>query len=176
MTSYVSIRAVAAHQNPYVHGDWKNIGRTKYNPVNFIAAALQINEGSHAPDWSAGPQWAIFDSEAVKRERIRITENSVDPQYFFKADTIEELAEKINTNPWMSHKIDPKVLAETVRTYNTYVDKGEARAPVQDREGPLLRGRDVGDAPRLLLRPARHERLRSPRLGRQRHRRALRRR
>lgn len=112
-------------KNPYVHGDWKNIGRTKYNPVNFIAAALQINEGSHAPDWSAGPQWAIFDSEAVKRERIRITENSVDPQYFFKADTIEELAEKINTNPWMSHKIDPKVLAETVRTYNTYVDKGE---------------------------------------------------
>ena len=86
-------------KNPYVQGDYRNIARTKYNPINFIAAALQINEGSHAPDWSAGPQWAIFDSEAVKRERMRITENSVDPQYFFKADTIEELAEKINTNP-----------------------------------------------------------------------------
>lgn len=96
-----------------------------YNPVNFIAAALQINEGSHAPDWSAGPQWAIFDSETIKRERIRVNEKSVDPQYFFKADSIEELAEKINTNPWMSHKMDPKVLAETVRNYNRYVDEGK---------------------------------------------------
>lgn len=111
--------------NPYVHGDYRNIARTKYNPINFIAAALQLNEGSHAPDWSAGPQWAIFDSEAVKRERIRITESSVDPQYFFKADTIEELAEKINTNPWMSHKMDPKVLAETVARYNGFVDAGK---------------------------------------------------
>ncbi len=112
-------------KNPYVQGDYRNIARTKYNPINFIAAALQINEGSHAPDWSAGPQWAIFDSEAVKRERIRITENSVDPQYFFKADTIEELAEKINTNPWMSHKMDPKALAETVARYNGFVDAGK---------------------------------------------------
>ena len=112
-------------KNPYVQGDYRNIARTKYNPINFIAAALQINEGSHAPDWSAGPQWAIFDSEAVKRERMRITENSVDPQYFFKADTIEELAEKINTNPWMSHKMDPKALAETVARYNGFVDAGK---------------------------------------------------
>ena len=86
-------------KNPYVQGNWRNIDRTKYNPINFIAAALQINEGSHAPDWSAGPQWAIFDSEAIKRERMHTDEKSVDPEYFFKADTIEELAEKINTNP-----------------------------------------------------------------------------
>lgn len=112
-------------KNPYAQGDYRNIARTKYNPINFIAASLQINEGSLAPDWSAGPQWAIFDSEAVKRERMRITENSVDPQYFFKADTIEELAEKINTNPWMSHKMDPKALAETVARYNGFVDAGK---------------------------------------------------
>ena len=112
-------------ENPYVQGDYKNIARTKYNPINFIAAALQINEGSHAPDWSAGPQWAIFDSEAVKRERMHTDEKSVDPQYFFKADSIEELAEKINTNPWMSHKMDPKALAETVAKYNSYVDQGK---------------------------------------------------
>ncbi len=112
-------------KDPYIQGNWKNIDRTKYNPINFIAAALQINEGSHAPDWSAGPQWAIFDSEAVKRERMHTDEKSVDPEYFFKADTIEELAEKINTNPWMSHKMDPKVLAETVKTYNSYVDQGK---------------------------------------------------
>ena len=112
-------------ENPYVQGNWRNISRTKYNPINFIAAALQINEGSHAPDWSSGPQWAIFDSEAVKREHMRISEKTVDPQYFFEADSIEALAEKINTNPWMSHKIDPKALAETVKTYNSYVDQGK---------------------------------------------------
>ncbi len=110
-------------ENPYVQGNWRNIDRTKYNPINFIAAALQINEGSHAPDWSSGPQWAIFDDEGRKRERIRISDETVDPEYFFKADTIEELAEKINSNKYMTHKIDPKVLAETVKTYNTYVDQ-----------------------------------------------------
>lgn len=110
---------------PYVQGDWRNIDRTKYNPINFIAAALAINEGSHAPDWSAGPQWAIFDSEALKRERIHTGEKYVDPEYFFSADTIEELAAKINTNPYMSHKMDPKALAETVAKYNSYVDQGK---------------------------------------------------
>ena len=55
---------------------------------------------------------------------IRTDEKSVDPEYFFKADTIEELAEKINTNPYMSHKMDPKILAETVAKYNSYVDAG----------------------------------------------------
>ncbi len=109
---------------PYEQGNWRNCLRTKYNPLNFIPASLQMNEGSHAPDWSSGPSWAIFDSEAIKRERIRVTEQSVDPQYFFVADTIEELAEKINTNPWMSYKMDPKVLAETVKKYNSYVDQG----------------------------------------------------
>lgn len=121
-------------KDPYIQGNWRNIDRTKYNPINFIAAALQINEGSHAPDWSAGPQWAIFDSEAVKRERMHTDEKSVDPEYFFKADTIEELAEKINTNPWMSHKMDPKVLAETVKTYNSYVDQG--KDPDFDKPAP----------------------------------------
>ena len=110
---------------PYVQGDWRNVERTKYNPINFIAAALAINEGSHAPDWSAGPQWAVFDSEALKRERIRTGEKYVDPEYFFEADTIEELAAKINTNPYMSHKMDPKVLVETVARYNAFVEKGK---------------------------------------------------
>jgi succinate dehydrogenase/fumarate reductase flavoprotein subunit len=111
--------------NPYVQGNWRNIERTRYNPINFIPAALQINEGSHAPDWSSGPSWAIFDSEAVKRERMHTDEQNVDPQYFFQADTLEELAKKINTNPWMSHKMDGKQLAETVKRYNSFVDQGK---------------------------------------------------
>lgn len=112
--------------NPYVQGDYNNYKRTPFNPINFIPAALAINEGSsESNNWSSGPQWAIFDSDGVKRERMHISDTSVDPQYFFKADTIEELAAKINTNPWMKHKIDPKALAATVDRYNSFVDKGE---------------------------------------------------
>ncbi len=55
---------------------------------------------------------------------MRISEQSVDPLYFFQADTIEELANKINQNPWMKHKMDGKALAETIAKYNTYVDNG----------------------------------------------------
>lgn len=111
--------------NPYVQGNYKNVARNPYRPNDFLAAALQINEGSKAPDWSAGPQWAIFDAEAVRRERMHTDSKSVDPQFFFKADTIEELAEKINTNPHQSYKMDPKVLAQTVARYNEFVAKGE---------------------------------------------------
>ncbi len=58
----------------------------------------------------------------------------MDPEYFFQADTIEELAEKINSNKYMTHKIDPKVLAETVKTYNTYVD--QKKDPDFDKPAP----------------------------------------
>ena len=104
-------------KNPYVQGNWRNIDRTKYNPINFIAAALQINEGSHAPDWSAGPQWAIFDSEAIKRERIRTDEKSVDPEYFFKADTIEELCKQVN--------LPEKNVVKEVKAYNDALAAGK---------------------------------------------------
>ncbi len=113
-------------KNPYVQGDYRNYLRTKYNPLNFIPAALALNEGSTLEnDFDAGPQWAIFDSEGARREKMHINDTTVDPKYCFKADTIEELAQKINSNPWMTHKIDPKQLAETVKRYNEFVDKGE---------------------------------------------------
>ncbi len=111
--------------NPYVHGDWHNVKRTPYHPTNFINAALALNEGSTAPDYSAGPQWAILDSEGIKRERMRTDDKHVDPQFFFKADTLEELVKLINTNPYQKHKMDPKVLVESVKRYNRFVDEGK---------------------------------------------------
>jgi hypothetical protein len=51
--------------DPYVPGDWRNPRRIKYDPQNFLDAALAPNEGSEPPDYAAGPVWAIFDSEAV---------------------------------------------------------------------------------------------------------------
>lgn len=110
---------------PYVHGDWRNTTRITYRPRNYIDAALAMNEGSVAPDFSAGPQWAIFDAAALKRERMRIKPDSCDPELFFEAATLEELAAKINTSPWQKHKMDGKVLAETVARYNTFVKNGK---------------------------------------------------
>ncbi len=109
---------------PYVQGDWRNTVRTTFKPENYIDAALAINEGSTAPDFASGPQWAIFDEAAVKREKIRFSPVTGDPECFFKADTIEALAEKINTSPWQKFKMDPKVLAATVERYNGFVEKG----------------------------------------------------
>lgn len=110
---------------PYVHGDWRNTTRIEYKPRNYIDAALALNEGSTAPDFSAGPQWAIFDAAAMKREHMRVKDDTCDPNLFFKADTIEELALKINTSTWQKYKMDPKVLGETVARYNGFVEKGK---------------------------------------------------
>ena len=91
--------------------------------VNHSVRAL--NEGSAEPDFSAGPQWAIFDAKALERENITLTPGICDPELFFEADTLEALAAKINTSPWQKWKMDGKVLAESVARYNTFVKAGK---------------------------------------------------
>ena len=51
-------------------GDWRNATKIKYAPMNYVDAAMAINEGSTAPDFAPGPQWAIFDAEAVKTGKV----------------------------------------------------------------------------------------------------------
>ncbi len=108
----------------YVHGDWRNPQKIEYKPENYPDAALAMNEGSTAPDFSPGPQWAIFDSEAVKRERWTINEQSVNPQYFFSAPTLAELAAKISANPFQKVKMPAANLEATVAAYNKAVEAG----------------------------------------------------
>lgn len=71
----------------------------------------------------AGPQWAIFDSAAIKREQWKIDENSGEEGYFFKADTLDELQEKLTQNPYQKFKLPKGRLAETVARYNAFVEK-----------------------------------------------------
>jgi len=106
----------------YVIGDWRNIAKVTYTPNNYLDAALALNEGSVPPDYAAGPQWAIFDADAVERLQWDLTPSwAVDPNLFFKADTLEELAQKINTCSYQKYRMSGAILKETVERYNSFV-------------------------------------------------------
>ena len=109
----------------YVHGDWRNPLKINYTTSQYFDAALTVNEGSAPPFFSSGPQWAIFDSDTIERCEIDVTRSDLaDPNYFFSADTLSELATKITTCPWSTYRMEGSILEETVRRYNTFVDSG----------------------------------------------------
>ena len=108
----------------YVAGDWRNIKKVAFAPANYIDAALAINEGSAPPDYSSGPQWAILDADGVARQKWDLTKAwSYDPNLFFFADTLHELADKINTCSYQKYKMSGQILKETVDRYNSFVGK-----------------------------------------------------
>jgi hypothetical protein len=109
----------------YIQGDWRNWKKRPYAPDNYIDAALAWNEGSQAPDFGAGPTWAIFDAEAVKREKWDINPPFTDPKFFFSASTLSELAGKIKQNPFTKVDMPAKNLEATVARWNSFVDSGK---------------------------------------------------
>ena len=79
--------------DPYTPNDYRNNENIHYHPsnYNFFNAAVAMNEYSEPPEYSAGPIWAIFDSEAVKRNKWNVEPPYVDPDgYFFSASTLAE--------------------------------------------------------------------------------------
>ncbi len=108
--------------------DWRNCRkewvREMYNYDHGLDAALAINEGSQPPHYYSGPLWAVFDQDAVERTGWELRYPYVaDNGYFFQADTIEELAEKIEAGNEFQ-RVPLKYLAETVATWNSYADAG----------------------------------------------------
>jgi hypothetical protein len=72
-----------------------------------------------------GPIWAIFDADAVEREKWQPVPPNVDVAagFFFSADNLPDLAGKIV----MKHQrvpMPPDALAATVARYNGFVDAG----------------------------------------------------
>ncbi len=110
--------------DPYVQGDWRNAKRITYRPQNFLDAALAPNEGSQAPDFAAGPIWAIFDADAVRREQWNVSPPATDPLYFFNASTLPELAAQIRKNPFSRADMPANNLEATVARYNQIVEFG----------------------------------------------------
>ncbi|MGH7032279.1 MAG: FAD-dependent oxidoreductase [Stellaceae bacterium] len=107
---------------PYVHGHWLNAKNIKYDPNNWLNAAMAgIGDAQNG----GGPIWAIFDADAAKREKWDPRAPYVDTAegFFFEAPTIEELARKIQ----MKHQrvpMPPEALSATVSLYNNFVVDG----------------------------------------------------
>jgi succinate dehydrogenase/fumarate reductase flavoprotein subunit len=107
---------------PYVHGSYLNAKNVQYKPNNFINAALAgIGDGKNG----GGPIWAIFDADAVARQRWNPNPPNVDVEagFFFKADSIRELAAKI-VMKYQRVPMPPENLEATVTRYNSFVDAG----------------------------------------------------
>ena len=113
--------------------DWQDLilvnqtGRRFWNEVDarydFFAAAMAWNGDENKLN-GGGPIWAIFDQDAVEREEWDPRPPNVDPDYFFQADTLAELAAAIK-NPYQTLSMSGATLEETVARYNSFVDLGE---------------------------------------------------
>jgi hypothetical protein len=123
--------------------DWRNAEaewvREMYNYDGGLDAALAINEGSEPPDYHSGPIWAIFDQDAIERAEWDLRYPYVaDNGYYFTADTIAELAAKIEAGHEFQ-RVPLKYLGATVDTWNRYVGDGEDPEFAREREAPMHR-------------------------------------
>ena len=108
--------------DPYVQGSWLNAKNLKWNPNNFLNAALAgIDDGHNG----GGPIWAIFDSDAIVREEWTVRPPHVDiaAGFFFTANRLSDLAEKI-VMKYQRVPMPPANLEETVARYNSFVHSG----------------------------------------------------
>jgi len=107
---------------PYVPHDWRNGKNLKFNPNGFLDAALAgIGDGHNG----GGPIWAIFDADAVARQKWDPKPPYVDYDhgFCFTGNTIEELAKKIAMK-YQRMPMPPEALAATIARYNSFVDSG----------------------------------------------------
>ena len=110
--------------NPYIPGSYLNAKNIKYEPSNFINAAMAgIGDGHNG----GGPIWAIFDADAVARENWvpKPPYRRYGRRVFLRARrAITELAAKIHMK-YQRVPMPPEKLAATVARYNSFVDAGE---------------------------------------------------
>jgi succinate dehydrogenase/fumarate reductase flavoprotein subunit len=109
--------------DPYTQGSWRNVKSVKFNPRNFLNAALAgIDDGHNG----GGPIWAIFDADAVAREKWNPSPPNVDGAngFFFQADTIADLARAIKMK-YQRVAMAPEALEAAVARFNGFVDAGK---------------------------------------------------
>jgi hypothetical protein len=109
----------------YVPHSWRNAARTQFSPANYISAALAGVPGEAVN--GGGPIWAIFDADAVVREKWTAEPPYVDTAagFFFSAGSLEELAARVAGNKYQNKPIPSAALQNTVTRYNGFVDSGK---------------------------------------------------
>jgi hypothetical protein len=127
----------------HVPYDWRNCRadwvRQSYTYDHGLDAALAMNEGSEPPHYYSGPLWAIFDQDAVDRTGWELRFPYVaDNGYYFSADSIEELAARIEAGHAFQ-RVPLSRLAETVQTWNRYVDQSEDPDFERHEDAPMNR-------------------------------------
>ena len=103
-------------------------GSEYQNFFNKAASSVFIDaDGDGNAECYGGPVWAIVDDAAAKRNDWVMEQGVLDFDggYAFKADTIEELAQKVVNKYYENIKMDPKILADTVNRYNSFVAAGK---------------------------------------------------
>ena len=108
---------------PYFPDSPKNAKNVKFNPSNWIPAAMAgIGDGKNG----GGPIWAIFDADAVAREKWTPAPPWVDVKngFFFSADSLGALASKIQMK-YQRVPMPPANLEASVARYNSFVDAGK---------------------------------------------------
>jgi succinate dehydrogenase/fumarate reductase flavoprotein subunit len=108
--------------NPYTIDSYLNAKNVKYNPNNWINAAMAgIGDGHNG----GGPIWAVFDADAAAREKWDPAPPNVDSAegFFFQADTLSVLAGKIKMK-YQRVPMPPANLEASVSRYNSFVDSG----------------------------------------------------
>ena len=106
----------------YQYGSYLNAKNVAYRPTNWVNAAMAgIGDGHNG----GGPIWAIFDADAVAREKWVPAPPHVDTEagFFFSAATLAELAAKI-VMKYQRVPMPPAALEATVARYNSFVDAG----------------------------------------------------
>ena len=105
--------------NPYTPRSFHNASNRRYNANSFLDAALAGIGDDHN---GGGPIWAIFDSAGAAREKWDPRPPNVDVAngFFFQADTLAELAQRI-AMPYQRMPMPPQNLEETVARYNRFV-------------------------------------------------------
>ncbi len=117
----------------------KRFGNEIDETYEFLNACLgrhdDLGKDGHAN--GGGPIWAVFDADAVAREKWDPRPPNVDPNgWFFSGATIAELAGRIS-NPYQRHPVPPQALEKTVATWNSYVDAG--KDPEYGRQAPMFK-------------------------------------
>ncbi len=122
--------------------DWRNCAaewvRQSYTYDHGLDAAIAMNEGSKAPHYHSGSLWAIMDQDAIDRTgwELRFPFVNESNGYFFKADTIQELASKIFAGHPFA-RVPLSHLTATVETWNGYVAAGADPEFEREKDAPM---------------------------------------